>query len=169
MKCDKCGSSNVVSKIVIQGNKNTEELNLCPVCFQTFVKEHPEIKQGPMGISLNELLLGALHLLNSGLKQQNENIAQTDSPLKQCPNCSLPSFKITKDGTVGCGQCYTFFKNEIDGYLMRTIGTNTALMDEKRKSKKEHIGDLNKKLETAVKTENYEIAALVRDELNRLK
>lgn len=169
MKCDKCGSPNVVTKIVIQGEKNAEELNLCPNCFQTFVKEHPEIKQGPMGKSLNEFLLGTLNLLNSNIKLKNEQNDPHNVPIRQCPGCSSPSIKIIKEGMVGCSQCYTFFQSEIDDYLMKYIGINQKFLNEKYKTKKEIIEELNSKLENAVKTENYEIAALVRDELNKVK
>jgi len=169
MKCDKCGSPNVVTKIVIQGQKNAEELNLCPNCFQTFVKDHPEIKQGPMGKSLNEFLLGTLNLLNSGLRLNGENHENHNIPIKQCPNCSTTSVKIRKEGMTGCSGCYTFFKNDIEEYILRYIGVNMKLLEPEKRSKEQIVIDLNNKLLNAVRTENYEMAAAFRDEIKKLK
>jgi len=169
MKCDKCGSPNVVSRIVIQGEKNTEELNLCPVCFQTFVKDHPEIKQGPAGRSLNEFIMGALNILNSGLKYHNEHNNPVNVPVKQCPNCATLSTRITRDGITGCSHCYIFFQEEINNYLFKHIGFNTKLIAGNSRTSKQNIEDLNSKLEVAVKTENFEMAAILRDEMKKLK
>jgi protein arginine kinase activator len=169
MKCDKCGSPNVVTKIVIQGNKNAEELNLCPNCFQTFVKDHPEIKQGPMGKSLNEFLLGTLNLLNSGIRLRQENDEPQIAAVKQCPGCSTTSVKIIKEGLAGCPQCYTFFKNEINEYLSKNIGVKQAITSPDVRTKEQKISDLAKKMSEAVKTEYYEMAAAIRDEIKILK
>lgn len=168
MKCDKCGSPNVVTKIVIQGEKNADELNLCPNCFQTFVKDHPEIKQGPMGKSLNEFLLGTLNLLNSGFRLNNENNESHNIPIKQCPNCSTTSVKIQKEGIAGCAGCYTFFKNDIEDYISKYIGVNPKSLEPDKRSKKQILEELKTRLVTAVKTENYEIAAAIRDEIKKL-
>jgi len=169
MKCDKCGSPNVVTKIVIQGAKNAEELNLCPNCLKTFVNDHPEIKQGPMGKSLNEFLLGTLNLLNSGFSLKNEKTSEGITSVKHCPVCSTTSIKVQKEGLAGCPNCYSFFKNEINEFIYKNIGIAQAVTVPEIRTDEQIVSDLNKKLADAVKTENYEMAAAIRDKIKALR
>lgn len=167
MKCDKCGSMNVVAKVVIQGEKNTEELNMCPLCFQNFVKEHPEIQQGQAGVSLNNFLLGTLNLLNSNLKPDHAQDRSQNINIRQCSNCGTPSVMVKKNRLTGCAQCYTQFQDEINDILYDSIGTNKLHIQNSPATKKENVNNLIKRLEDAVKMENYEIAAFLRDELKK--
>lgn len=173
MKCDKCGSPNVLSKILINSEKGQEEMNLCASCFQAFVKSHPELKQGALGKSLNQILSETLKIINSGFFetgfQSGKEIKNTDIvEVRQCPGCSTPDIKIIKDGIAGCDYCYTFFKKEIDAYLFRETGTNVRLMHERSLSKYERIKDLEKRMKKAVKYENYELAANLRDDIRSI-
>jgi len=169
MKCDKCGSPNVVTKIVIQGEKNAEELNLCPNCLKSFVNDHPEMKQGPMGKSLNEFLLGTLNLLNSGFSLKNEKSSDSITSVKNCPVCSTTSVKVQKEGMTGCPNCYSFFKNEINEFIYKNIGISQAVMVPDTRTDEQIITDLNKKLAGALKTENYEMAAAIRDKIKSVR
>jgi protein arginine kinase activator len=169
MKCDKCGSPNVVTKIVIQGDKTTEELNLCAVCFQTFVKEHPEIRQGAMGQSLNEFLLGTLNLLTSGMKLKNHSTDTHGHKTRKCPQCSITSERVIKDGVVGCSGCYEFFKDEIRQYIFSLTGNDISRNDKANLTDEQKAAELKKKLDMLLQTENYEMAASVRDEIFKLK
>ncbi len=169
MKCDKCGSPNVVTKIVIQGEKNAEELNLCPNCLKTFVNDHPEIKQGPMGRSLNDFLLGTLNLLNSGISLNNEKNSDSITALKHCPVCSTTSVKIQKEGMAGCPNCYSFFKIEINDFIYKNVGIAQAVTEPEIRTDEQIVSDLNKKLADALKTENYEMAAEIRDKIKSVR
>jgi len=169
MKCDKCGSPNVVTKIVIQGEKNAEELNLCPNCLKSFVNDHPEIKQGPMGRSLNEFLLGTLNLLNSGISLKNEKSSDSITSVKNCPVCSTTSVKVQKEGMTGCPNCYSFFKNEINEFIYKNIGISQAVIVPETRTEEQIISDLNKRLADALKTENYEMAAAIRDKIKSVR
>lgn len=173
MKCDKCGSPNVLSKILIHGARGQEEMNLCASCFQEFVKSHPEIKQGALGKSLTQILSETLKILNlgffesgfqSGKEIKNTNVIE----VRQCPGCSTPDIKIVKDGIAGCDYCYTFFQKEIDAYLFRETGTNVRLMHEKSLSRSQRIKNLEERMKKAVKNENYELAANLRDDIKSI-
>jgi protein arginine kinase activator len=168
MKCDKCGSPNVVTKIVIQNDKGTEELNLCPVCFQSFVKDHPGISSGPAGKSVNEFLVGALNYLNNGLKSLNEKENITQSDTRICPACSNPFMRIKKERMAGCSKCYVFFKEEIDNFLYRTTGKHYP-DNELAPDDPASIESLKNRLSEALRSENYEMAAALRDKLKKIK
>ena len=170
MKCDKCGAPNVVTKIVIQGpeGKDSEELNLCPSCFQNFIKEHPEIKNGQMGKSLNDFLLGTLNLVN---KDSNKNLTHKphEQMIKTCANCGITIDRLNKSNRVGCAECYDVFATEIDDILFEEIGNNRLTLDFGKQSDEEKIIILQDKLTSAIKNEEYELAALLRDELKKIK
>lgn len=172
MKCDKCGAPNVVTKIVIQGpeGKDSEELNLCPTCFQTFIKEHPEIKSGQMGKSLNDFLLGTLNLVNSDM---NKNLPHSNKPhehmIKTCAHCGTTLDRLSKSNRVGCAECYEVFAEEIDQILFEEIGNNRKTLDYDIQSNEEKIIILQEKLDSAIKDEEYELAALLRDEIKKIK
>jgi protein arginine kinase activator len=171
MKCDKCGAPNVVTKIVIQGqgDKESEELNLCPTCFQNFIKEHPEIKNGQMGKSLNDFLLGTLNLVNSDM---NKNLPHTHKPqeqmIKTCAQCGTTVDRLNKSNRVGCATCYDVFAEEIDQILYEEIGNNRLTLDHDVQSIEEKIFILEDKLSSAVKDQDYELAALLRDEIKKM-
>ena len=170
MKCDKCGAPNVVTKIVIQGpeGKDSEELNLCPSSFQNFIKEHPEIKNGQMGKSLNDFLLGTLNLVN---KDSNKNLTHKphEQMIKTCANCGITIDRLNKSNRVGCAECYDVFSDEIDNILFEEIGNNRLTLDFGKQSDEEKIIILQDKLDSAIKDEEYELAALLRDELKKIK
>ena len=172
MKCDKCGAPNVVTKIVIQGpeGKDSEELNLCPSCFQNFIKEHPEIKNGQMGKSLNDFLLGTLNLVN---KDFNKDLPHTHKPheqrIKTCANCGITIDRVAKSNRVGCAECYDVFATEIDDILFEEIGNSRLTLDFGKQSDEEKIIILQDKLTSAIKGEEYELAALLRDEIKKMK
>ncbi len=168
MKCDKCGASNVVTKIVIQNDKGTEEVNLCPVCFQAFVKDHPAIKNDASGRSLNDFLLGALNYINNGLLSLNGSAKETQADARICPSCSTPALRIKNERTAGCPKCYISFSEEIGQYLFGISG-KTYSPAEKTKDIEVSLDSLKKRLKEAVKTENYEIAAYIRDEIKKHK
>ena len=169
MKCDKCGAPNVVTKIVIQGEKGSEELNLCPACFQQFIKDHPEMKSGQMGKSLNDFLLGTLNLFNSDLKKDTPH---THKPhhvmIKTCANCGNTLDRLNKSNRVGCAECYDIFSEEIDDTLYAEIGNNCKTLDFNIQTNEEKIIILEEKLNSAIKDEDFELASILRDELKKM-
>ena len=172
MKCDKCGAPNVVTKIVIQGpeGRDSEELNLCPACFQQFIKDHPEIKSGQMGKSLNDFLLGTLNLFNKDL---NKDIPHAHKPhqvmIKTCANCGTTLDRLVKSNRVGCAECYDIFSEEIDDILFEEIGNNRKTLDFDIQTNEEKVIILEEKLNSAVKDEDFELASILRDELKKIK
>ncbi|MDD3044671.1 MAG: hypothetical protein PHF33_04315 [Candidatus Delongbacteria bacterium] len=169
MKCDKCGSVNVVTKIVIQNDKGTEEINLCLDCFQKFLKDHPDIQNGPAGRSINDFLLGAMNYLSKGIRtlNQNRNINITDTRI--CPNCSTPVQMIKKEGRAGCAKCYEFFGREISDRLFYSTGKRYEFSKDDQAEGKRSKEVIRERIAAAVKSENYELAADLTRKLKRSK
>ena len=90
-----------------------------------------------------------------------------------CRNCGITLTEIKKNGRFGCEKCYTNFASVVTPLLEHIHGTSRHCGKKPAREKKNNpvllVSGLKKNLEKAVKKENYELAANLRDELNRLK
>ncbi len=89
-----------------------------------------------------------------------------------CPNCKTTLSEFRKHGIAGCATCYDVFSSVIEPILLQTQGTKTHLKpkaEKKEETKKEKITRLENALKEAVKKEEYEKAASLRDEIKLLK
>ena len=80
----------------------------------------------------------------------------------------------------GCENCYKVFANKLDIVLKklhgnnRHVGKKLILTPEKRvvttrKKRKNKIDELKEKLQECIKNEEYEKAAIIRDEIKKLE
>jgi protein arginine kinase activator len=92
----------------------------------------------------------------------------------KCPKCgfSLPDFK--KAGRLGCAQCYVAFREPLQG-LLKTMHKGTKHVGKTPQSAAhsantaENIGQLQSHLDLAIKAENFEQAAILRDQIRQLR
>ena len=118
----------------------------------------------PAGFSLADLLLGL------GASQEMEQ-ATGGGELK-CPNCGFTQADFKKAGRLGCPECYTTFGDVLEG-LLKTMhkGVRHAgkfpLALQKTRDLSDRLKTLQNKLIKAVEEENFEQAALLRDEIKQ--
>ena len=178
MKCDRCGSLNVVAKIMVhKEDGKQEELNLCNECFEEFAKEHPEIKQG-IGINADKLLsmlMSSINNINSSVDAQNSDSSKKKKIISvsktelTCDRCKTRLKDLQETRRVGCQNCYEVFREEIDKILLEISGENSETMREVIINDEEKISIMNLELIEAIKIENYELAAKLRDEIKELE
>jgi protein arginine kinase activator len=90
-----------------------------------------------------------------------------------CPVCHWSMSDFQKDGRMGCAECYLHFHAEMENYLRKIQGhvqhkgkkAPTDVAKAKAKERRETLTTLKSKLEKAVRDENYELAASLRDRL----
>lgn len=93
---------------------------------------------------------------------------------KHCRNCGADLKEVLKTGKVGCGQCYANFPELLEP-LLRSFHTSLrhrGKMPRVSDSRAAARGELQTKralLRSALKTENYEQAATLRDEIRKLE
>lgn len=93
---------------------------------------------------------------------------------KKCPSCGMTLGEFASTGMAGCPDCYTAFEAELEPTISRVqgktehIGRAPAGMREKI-TLRHKIEELESERAEAVKAENYERAAQIRDELKRLR
>jgi len=99
--------------------------------------------------------------------------SQIQSGEKKC-SCGMTLRELSSVGMVGCPDCYETFAKELAGMVQGIHGRNThkgrlpAGFREKL-GVKQKIETLEKERLEAVKNENYERAAEIRDELKKLR
>jgi len=142
----------------ITGDK-MQKVDLCEECAK-----HKGVND-PAGFSLADLLLGL------GASQEMEQAA--GGVEVKCPKCGFTQADFKKAGRLGCAECYTTFAEGLEG-LLKTMhkGTRHAgkvpLALQESRDQAERLKALRKKLDKAVEDENFEQAALLRDEIKQM-
>jgi protein arginine kinase activator len=143
----------------IVGDK-MQKVDLCEECAK-----EKGINDSP-GFSLADLLLGL------GASQE---IAQAGGGEDiKCPNCGFTQADFKKAGRLGCSQCYTTFAEGLESLLKsmhkgtRHVGKVPMVLRQSR-DLTERLKLLQKRLDKAVITEDFEQAASLRDEIKETK
>jgi protein arginine kinase activator len=143
----------------IVGDK-MQKVDLCEECAkQKGVND-------PAGFSLADLLLGL------GASQEMEQV--TGSADLKCPHCGFTQADFKKAGRLGCAECYVTFAEGLEGLLksmhkgIKHAGKVPQALQQSR-DLSEKLKSLQKKLDKAVSDEDFELAAVVRDEIKATK
>lgn len=160
MLCESCGKNkaNLHYTKVVDGK--IEEKHLCDKCAAEnydFDFDKP--------FSMSKIFTG---LIDGIQEYQNEGMDL------RCSNCGLSYEEFRREGKFGCSQCYETFKNKLDplikglhghdihrGKIPKNANGEVFLRREEK--------NLKVKLENAIKMEEFEEAAIIRDELKMLK
>ena len=117
----------------------------------------------PAGFSLANLLLGS----EAGPAMEETSSRATEA---RCPRCGFTQADFKKAGRLGCPECYTAFAEGLEA-LLKTMHRGTRHIGKvpqthaQTRDLAEKLKALQKKLDKAVQDENFEQAALMRDEI----
>jgi protein arginine kinase activator len=160
MKCEICGARKAVIHIQQVIGKERVDLHMCEECALergiTGEGEHVEL-------SISNMLNGLVDIRN--LKEKKNAI---------CPQCGLSWDLIHKREKMGCAECYTTFSREIR-FLLEKMGVESAhrgKLPKGLRTYKRYLVDvvkLKEGLKEALKREDYEKAARIRDRLAELE
>lgn len=196
MKCDKCNHDSSFEIHFYDGEKH-RVMNLCKECYEKHISEifpntdkgmdfnkFVEFIKGENGRAFTELLKDTLNIkINFDImnKSENENKSKDmESNVNfdkedRCPNCFKSLDEILEDKKFGCSECYTTFKDKLDEDFVRKMAQKDDSKVEDIEQNKEikvlvkKIEEKQEALKDFISTENYEKAALLRDEINKLK
>ena len=95
------------------------------------------------------------------------------SSIRCCPGCGFAFDDLKKTGRLGCSECYNFFRDEIKHNLggMHKGTTHAGRVPEgmiKAYKKRQELEELQQQLDDAVRAEDYEKAAALRDQIDKL-
>lgn len=153
MKCDLCGCDNASYIVKESINGVTSVNHYCENCVTSKAKSS---------------LFETYQLPFSHLFSKPDSM--THKKELTCPNCKLSLGELRKKGRFGCMACYETFKDILPYYLKRMqsgdthVGKKDITVSEMTEERK-----LSLELETAIKEERYEDAAILRDKLRALK
>jgi protein arginine kinase activator len=158
MKCQNCHKRDATVHLTEIKGGSKHEMHLCESCAAA--KGLP----GKAHFSIQDLLAGIASAQQSSKKGRGKEM--------QCPACELSISQFQSTGRFGCPDCYTAFSSEIlpliekihdstqhVGKVPGRVSPEVALQKEVR--------HLQLELKKAVKREDYEKAADIRDRIRR--
>ena len=163
MLCDICGGNEATVHLTEIINDKMTKLHLCEGCAR---KKGGEMEEH---FGLNDLLAG---LADFGTQLETDVSAKAT-----CPNCGLSYTDFKRTGRLGCGDCYETFRKNLAPLLKRIHGSDRHIGKTPRPvskrpkviSEKDRAQELRKKLQEAIRMEEFEEAARLRDKIRILE
>jgi protein arginine kinase activator len=164
MQCEVCQSKEATIHLTEIADGVRTEMHLCEQCAQ---------EQGVGAksyIPLNELLS---NLLSVGPKGEEPAEAVESEPV--CPNCGYTLDKFREKAVLGCPNDYEVFEKQLSPLIKKahdgaTCHCGKVPTKTPTDSKKQlEITQLRQQLDDAVRKEDYELAAKLRDKLSEFK
>jgi protein arginine kinase activator len=170
MICQECNQRPATLHFTKIVNGEKTEFHLCDKCAQE--KGDIYIINNSSGFSINNLLAG-LFSIEPQIQQSQENPFEKKEVL-QCERCSMTFPQFIKVGRFGCSNCYTAFKDQLkpiykrlhsgnrshNGKIPQRIGGTMHI--------KKNIEELKQQLQDMIANEEFEKAAVIRDEIRLL-
>lgn len=163
MKCDICKIREATVHLTEIINNKVTKLHLCEQCARQKSQEMEE------HFGLADLLAGLSDIIPA--VDKNQRVAEATA---KCPSCEFTFQHFRKMGRLGCPNCYEAFKDQLNPLLKKIHGSDThigkaPLKKAPARSEAVLLRDLRMKLEKAVKTEEFEEAARLRDRIRALE
>lgn len=160
-ECEQRQSTLHFTKIV---NGEKTEFHICEVC----ASEKGEIISGtPNSFSIHNLISGLLDYEPSSPK--GEKIASL-----RCERCGLTYVQFGKMGRFGCSQCHQYFSARLEPLFRRVHGSTEHVGKIPRRTGgklkvRRDIEILKRQLYAHIENEEFEKAAVIRDEIRKLE
>ena len=164
MQCQICNKRPATIHLteITEGVRN--EMHICEHC----AAEQGIASQSQM--SINELLGSLL-----AAQPSDDELFAPSETTPSCPDCGFTLDRLRRDGTLGCPRDYEVFEHALVPLIARAHNGATthcgkipaSAPGEMKKQIK--LANLRQQLEAAVRNEEYEHAARLRDEINQFE
>ena len=175
MTCDICGKKKATVHLTEIVDEQMSEMHLCEECAR---QKSAQMEQQ---FGLADLLAG----LSDTSKSSTATKESDKAAVLKCSRCELPYEDFRKFGRLGCGECYTSFKEHLTGLLRKIHGSNKYLGKTPATYKEEQpdnlptgvlvllpaetLADLKQHLRSAIAAEDFEKAAQIRDKIKNFE
>ena len=167
MLCQACKEQSATIHLTEINNGQRCETHLCQECAR---QRGLSIKSQ---IPLNELMNTLLSSQQEKASQQDKASVATD-PEHACPNCGMTLRRFAQNPLLGCSHDYTEFQSELLPLIERSHNGKSCHCGKVPTRICEHDRNeiernkLRRQLDQAVKNEDYEAAAKLRDQIQAL-
>jgi len=164
MQCQICNKRTATIHLTEISEGVRTEMHICEQC----AADQGIAAQGQM--SINELLS---HLLAS--QPADDEIFGPMDQESACPSCGFTLARLRKEGMLGCPEDYEVFEAALLPLIERAHNGNTThcgkVPSKTPQGTKQlvQLANLRRQLEAAVRDEDYELAAKLRDEIKHLE
>ncbi|MCI6824993.1 MAG: UvrB/UvrC motif-containing protein [Ruminococcus bromii] len=167
MKCQKCGANNANTHVKTIINGEFKEYDLCSNCAK---------KMGYTNV-FSDMEDEFSNFLGSFFG----NVLPARTQATRCEFCGTTYPEIAKTGHVGCAKCYDVFADELYPSIRRIHGNTTHCGKNSKRAenakaekpveqtKEDKIKALKAELDKAVKEQNFEHAAELRDKIKEME
>ena len=155
MQCQICNKNEATIHLTEISSGVRTEMHLCETCAaeqNITVKSH---------IPINELLSGLL-----SVQPTDEEIAGPSLEHLSCPNCGFTLAQFRKEGVLGCPYDYEVFESALRPLIEKAHDGKIPSSTPTDAKKQMEIMSLRRQLDDAVRCEDYELAAEIRDKIN---
>ena len=171
MLCEKCKKNEAKINLITVVNGQKHEIWLCENCAK-------DISSIPFFSSIaqnaNFPFQGMLTEILSNADSNKVNIDNNRIKEIVCSNCGLTYDEFKKTGKLGCSDCYEEFKVVLEPRIkslqagVKHVG-KMPKMKGKELIRRRKLKDLKEEMQKLIVTEEYERAAIVRDEIKKLE
>lgn len=168
MYCQRCQKRPATVHITKVVNQQKTEEHLCESCAQ----EHSDI-----GLSFSSNFPPIQQLFFSLLNQPDlisGKVSVSPGAAKKCLQCETSYAQFSQEGKFGCSECYEGFGEQLEHLLRRIHGNARHYGKVPRRggkaiSEKRQLEELRAELKMAIKQEEFERAAMLRDQIREME
>lgn len=166
--CDECGVNEACYTVSVMMGGEVTQRRLCPDCM---AKMNMNLSAGNVKKMLSAIL-SALTGQEESAAPEAPQVPEEESAIA-CERCGTTLGQFTKAGKLGCPSCYTAFREQLTPMLQQIHGRvqhagRKPTQDEAAQHRRTAYERLTRHLEAAVACEDYETAAVIRDQLRRM-
>jgi protein arginine kinase activator len=159
MRCDQCGGEPAEIQLTRVEDDEMRVLHLCQSCAAEQGVETSVLASAPLA---------------DFVAQIGKGMTEAGTPAGGCPSCGLTPPQLRQVGRLGCADCYGHYEQHLRNLLRRLhggtqhVGKVAEQPDSGEVDRKARMQSLRRSLQRAVDAEDFEHAAVLRDQIRRL-
>lgn len=160
--CEECGVNEACYTISVMMGGQVTQKHLCADCM---ARMNMSIATGNVKHLLSAIMSAITGAVEEAAQEASEDVV--------CERCQTTLSQFTKSGRLGCPACYRAFREQLTPMLQQIhgrvehAGRKPLDTEEAQRSRSRHE-ELQRQMEMAVAQEEFELAAVLRDQLRAL-